>query len=444
MHLTRRGRVTAIALSGALAVSMSVPTLAQDAGADPSPTPRPPGAWFFAVEPGMCFDDVWLPSGDYDFGTLPVAKDCDLPHDNEVVALVPLADSDEFPAGDLGSLVRERCAPAYEEFLGWPSSDWLVPTTEFWPIESDWDAGARDIICGVYGQPPLVGTMRSGGLRIPDQPVAVYHEEAEDVPDIWLLDATTGVLRRNLTNSRVRPLLDIPSWRPDRGAVAFAARQAGSEDNDIHEVDIATGEIRPLVVRAGQQDGPSYAPDGRRLAYISRDGDAEYDIHVLDLTTGVDRRLTTDPARDSTPEWSPDGERLAFRRVTDGVSQLWVMDADGSDQTQLTFAGGGSFDPRWSPDGASILFSTDRDGNDDIWLMDTDGTNQRPLTTHPGRDLYPAWSSDGSAIVFQSERYGGVTLWVMRADGTDQSLLSTSSPVGWPRPAPASWQVQPG
>jgi Tol biopolymer transport system component len=417
------------ALAGAL-----LPVASSVTAQEPSPTPRAPGAWFFAIEPGMCFDDAYTPDGDWDFATLPVEVDCDLPHDNEVVATVSMG-SGAFPEGDLEPMVVELCEPEYQAFLGRPSDATLVTTAAYWPIEGDWDAGATDAICTVYGSGKLVGSARSGALRAPGEVIAVFREVDRD-PDIWSIDGGTGEIIANLSNASLTELIDVPSWHPDGSRLAFAA-QVTDGRSDLFEVEIASGTVTRLLALPGEQNGPAYHPDGGSIAYVSRaSSDDEYDIHVTDLATGESRQLTDFPGRDASPDWSPDGTRLAFRRDTGDVSDIWVMNADGSVATQLTDGQGENYDPRWSPDGTRILFTTDRAGNDDLWIMDADGANQRPLTTHPADESYPAWSSDGELIVFRSSRYNGDTLWIMRADGSDASLLATLSPVGWPRFAP--------
>ena len=64
--------------------------------------------------------------------------------------------------------------------------------------------------------------------------------------------------------------------------------------------------------------------------------------------------------------------------------------------------------------------------------MNADGTNQTQLTDHPADDEYPWWSPDGEYIAFQSNRHGATQIWVMRWDGSDISLLAQDSPTGYP------------
>lgn len=153
-------------------------------------------------------------------------------------------------------------------------------------------------------------------------------------------------------------------------------------------------------------------------------------------------------AGDEEPQWSPDGTRIVFTRTQNGSQEVWVMNADGSNQTQLTVSGDGSClestfseNPSWSPDGTKIIFTTDRStttDDEDLWIMNADGTNQVKLTGLTTRHESEAFfSPDGSTIVFQVEPInnagcdiGGVDggeLWLMNADGTNARRMTTIS-----------------
>ena len=74
--------------------------------------------------------------------------------------------------------------------------------------------------------------------------------------------------------------------------------------------------------------------------------------------------------------------KIAFVSNRDGNDEIYVMDADGSNQTRLTFNDGSDSSPMWSPDGAQIAFTSVREGNTDIYVMDADGSNVRRLSDH--------------------------------------------------------------
>jgi WD40 repeat protein len=98
--------------------------------------------------------------------------------------------------------------------------------------------------------------------------------------------------------------------------------------------------------------------------------------------------------------------KIAFHSDRDGNREIYVMDADGSNQTRLTNAAGDDAWASWSPDGTKIVFQSNRDGNFEIYMMNSNGSNKLNLTNHPADDQFPSWSPDGSKIAFSSNQDG--------------------------------------
>ncbi len=170
---------------------------------------------------------------------------------------------------------------------------------------------------------------------------------------------------------------------------------------------------------------PAFPGANGKIVFVShRDGNSE--IYVMS-DGGLDQtRLTNDLAIDEQPAWSPDGTRIAWARTDRSNFQgIWVMNADGSNQTMVTSgASGADANPAWSPDGTKIVFASIRDNiNGDIYVMDANGQNQTRLTTS-GSNLEPAWSPDGTKIVFNHSGVSDQDVWVMNANGTGQTNLS--------------------
>jgi Tol biopolymer transport system component len=193
----------------------------------------------------------------------------------------------------------------------------------------------------------------------------------------------------------------------------------------------------------------SWSPDGKKIVFQSPPPGR--DIFVLDLSTNELTNLTNDPTvpqddswDDFRPDWSPNGHKIAFTSSRDGSNDIYVMNADGSDPVRLTVSANpaASSAADWSPNGKQIVFQTNRDAssplpaldNDpgtEIYVMNADGTNQTRLTSNQARDVDPNWSPNGNQIVFDSDRDIAQTkqVYVMNADGSDAHAL-TGAPVG--------------
>ena len=140
----------------------------------------------------------------------------------------------------------------------------------------------------------------------------------------------------------------------------------------------------------------------RKLLFDSeRDGNKE--VYVMDADGGNQTRLTRNNATDSATSWSPDGSQIAFASNRDNSSaynfDIYVMNADGSNVRKIVDDREYDAEPKWSPDGKKILFVTGRNGNFDVYEANTDGTDQRNLTAdYDKNDGAAAWSPEFEGI----------------------------------------------
>jgi Tol biopolymer transport system component len=245
-----------------------------------------------------------------------------------------------------------------------------------------------------------------------------------------------------------------PSWSPDGTTIAYQGLSP-SGDSDIYLRD-ADGSHRRQLTFTRQFDGdPSWSGDGSTIAFESGSaGPSQVDVWTIDADGSHLTRLTTTPSFDGDPAISPDGSQIAFTSERDGNKELYVMNADGTDQRRLTNDGGKVADmnvdevdenPSWSPDGRRIAFDSSRDGQFEIYSIQPDGTGLKRLTDRQSLDAAPAWSPDGKWIAFISDRANKNyrDIWVMNPDGGDVHRIThgavAQSPPDWqplgPRPA---------
>ena len=180
-----------------------------------------------------------------------------------------------------------------------------------------------------------------------------------------------------------------------------------------------------LTIKPGGDSDPVWSPDGSKIAFFTdRDGNTE--IYVMNADGTQPTRLTHHQSRDRTPAWSPDGKQIAFSTLRDGNWEIYLMNADGSDKRNLTRNRAVDFGPTWSPEGTNIAFSSNRDGNNEIYVMNVVGTDPIRLIDHPSSDSRPSWSPDGTRIAFQSDRDGNREIFVMNADGSNPINLTNN------------------
>ena len=161
------------------------------------------------------------------------------------------------------------------------------------------------------------------------------------------------------------------------------------------------------------------------------------DVWTINANSTGLTQLTDSPEHDFDPSWSPDGKRIAFRSERSGDPEIWVMNADGSDQHRL----GAGLSPAWSPDGSKIAYAgpgtipcppipPDRGLEcSGLSIMNADGSDQHRVPNTVGGE-YPTWSPDGERIAFNSNMTGDHVMYVVDPDGSNLVDLSTVDE-GW-------------
>ena len=228
-----------------------------------------------------------------------------------------------------------------------------------------------------------------------------------------------GLVR--LTNTSAFDL--CPDYSRDGRLITFCSNRSGSFQIWAMNAD---GSNVHMVTNGNRFIFPDYSPDASKIAFsgTASAADVNQNIYVINANgTGL-QQLTTD-GNNQFPTFSPNGKKIAFVSDRTGVEQVWVMNADGSNQTQISHSGVKEDQlPDWSPDGHKIAFAQGNTGSGRIWVMNADGSNPVQLTSGPGDDFGTAWSPDGQKIAFVRDfANGDRSVWTMNNDGSDQHRL---------------------
>jgi Tol biopolymer transport system component len=238
------------------------------------------------------------------------------------------------------------------------------------------------------------------------------------------------------TTPRPNPLSDSQQFTAGNGIIAYEANCRGTAQIFIA---FPSGQgARPITTLGGHE--PAWSPDGQRIAFVRGDHPGG-EIYTMGVGGNEVRLTTVAGAGDRSPSWSPDGRSIVFSSLRgQGISRLYIMDADGRNVRALTTSEGlepssGDTYPAWSPAGDRIVFQRENGsgGEYPLWTIRPDGTGlTRIVDLGFASAIQPAWSPDGGQIVLAggSPCQSGPQLFVVNADGSNRRNLSGFLPAG--------------
>lgn len=213
-----------------------------------------------------------------------------------------------------------------------------------------------------------------------------------------------------------------PSFSPDGTKISF------DRNLNIFVINSDGTNLQQLTSTGLDSDAP-WSPDGTKIAFTTkRTGVAQ--IFTMNSDGTNPTNISNAPTFiDSLPSWSPDGTKIAFNRALPGTQQqnIWTMNADGTGQVAITTGIVRDEHPTWSPDGTTVAFHSNRDGNLEIYKVPSAGGLITRLTNNPAVDANPAWAPDNSAIAFTSLRSGSARIWIMETNGSRPSQISATT-----------------
>lgn len=284
----------------------------------------------------------------------------------------------------------------------------------------------------------------------PDGLQIVYQAERSGASEIFIMDWDG---ENNTKLSRSSNADDnIPVISPDGKTIAYFSRDPGHWA--LFTMNIDGSNQRPITDNTVWESFASWSPDSSKIAIsVNRNTETPPFIASVDVDGRNYTELTNRELMDRDPLWSPDNNRIIFTCSIDRRLQICSMNPDGTDRVTLTNSPGGNSLPTWSPDGKKIAFVSWRDSDDpdnceggdcnfEIYVMNADGSEQQRLTDEPAEDWNPSWSNDGSMIGFQSLRDEprhpsqcgdecNSEIYIINADGTGIQRITDNNFIDW-------------
>jgi TolB protein len=216
---------------------------------------------------------------------------------------------------------------------------------------------------------------------------------------------------------------DSPTLSPDGTRVAYIAYLAQS--NDVCIVNVDGSGFQRLTNTPDNDYNPSWSPDGKKILFSRGEAGAN-DIYIMNANGSSPTKIA-DVADDYYPRWSPNGTKIAFTVNTPNGSAIYTMKPDGSELHAITGLGF-YWAPAWSHDSKKIAFiGTGANVGDatDIYIMDADGSDIAQVTSGPAYDLDPCFVTNAK-LVYSSERGASIDIYSINIDGTNDQPLTTN------------------
>jgi Tol biopolymer transport system component/DNA-binding winged helix-turn-helix (wHTH) protein len=241
-------------------------------------------------------------------------------------------------------------------------------------------------------------------------------------------------------------IFGLPAWSPDGRRIAVAYGSAETADNGtpslgVTSFDVGDGaESRVTEPRWVGVTQLSWLPDGSGLVLSATEQElSPAQIWTLSFPAGEVRRVTNDLNTYVGASMTADGSALVTVQ-TDRVPNIWVAPGGDAARARQLTVGSGKFDGyyglSWMPDGR-LVYASIASGSWDVWVMNADGTGQRQLTVGARSNYGPSASADGRFVVFVSNRAGGAfNIWRMEADGSNPVRLTSGRGENFPHVTP--------
>jgi len=218
----------------------------------------------------------------------------------------------------------------------------------------------------------------------------------------------------------------------EAGFIYFASNREGN-NFELYRMPASGGDMPVrLTVDADHNDySPMPSRDGKLLAWVREvakpgEGVTSTEIWVMNADGSNSHALVQNGATNASPSWVAGDSALVYASDVGGDWEIYRVSLAGGSPRNLTNNPYADQSPRVSPDGQRIVFQSNRTLDFEIYTMAVDGTDVRDVSHNPADDRFPTWSADGRQILWT--RYAdSFNIWRMNADGSAQSVVLSGS-----------------
>jgi len=253
----------------------------------------------------------------------------------------------------------------------------------------------------------------------------------EDVPfDRWRELGADGLVVGTVQKEGVGLKIQVRLFNVRSRLAVFSREYTGTAGNPRTYAHTMSDEIhqQQRALRGVARTKLTFSSDRDRekLTGTVENRDVK-EIYISDYDGANQRRITVNRALNIMPTWAPDGRSIAYTSYARGFPTLFISFIYEGRREEPTKGTTQNWLSSWSPDGTKIAFTSNRDGNPELYVMNRDGSNVRRLTNHPAIDTTPTWSPTGGQLAFTSDRSGGPAIYIVGADGLNLRRISTDS-----------------
>ncbi|MDQ4123571.1 MAG: winged helix-turn-helix domain-containing protein [Acidobacteriota bacterium] len=203
------------------------------------------------------------------------------------------------------------------------------------------------------------------------------------------------------------------AWNTDSRRLFFTSFRVANQLN-LWQVSLNGDEPQMISTGSKNLSDIAISPDGKNVAFVEE----IVDENIWEIEPNArPRPLVRSTRADHSQQFSPDGAKIAFASERTGNYEIWIADADGKNQRQLTNSSSSAGSPRFSSDGKFILYDAQTPNGSDIYIISVNGGEPRRLTQDGKNNSLAIWSIDGNWIFFLSNRGDGNQIWKMPASG---------------------------